>query len=408
MDHLITQAKEQFDQILSYVQGSAQHQQLHEVEKGIFYALLKLGLTLLVMFFHQKGIGQKGKIHIDNKNVKRPYHSVKQKEYLSIFGRVSIPRACYWAKGRHEIYPLDAELNIPNTEYSYVLQEWSASLGAEQPYEKAANLEQKHANEQNDGKLGKKKMSTVIGVYTIDPHERTAESFLSKEKGKRPHPCNKVIQATLDGKETAVQRLKKEIEKRDPKKEKQCVALVDGEHKLRELFKVYLPWFTIIIDIYHVMEYLWKGAHVFHKEGSAEAASWMTDKLTKLLLGKVEGIIAELKELLSSLSAGKQDLLQKTITYLENGKEFMRYDIYLTKGYPIGSGVVEGACKNLVKDRMEQCGMRWTIAGAESVLSMRSIQINKMTGDYWKYHIAQERNRLYGTLAANEMAELAA
>ena len=134
----------------------------------------------------------------------------------------------------------------------------------------------------------------------------------------------------------------------------------------------------------------------------------MTDKLTKLLLGKVEGIIAELKELLSSLSAGKQDLLQKTITYLENGKEFMRYDIYLTKGYPIGSGVVEGACKNLVKDRMEQCGMRWTIAGAESVLSMRSIQINKMTGDYWKYHIAQERNRLYGTLAANEMAELAA
>ena len=369
MDHLITQAKEQFDQILSYVQGSAQHQQLHEVEKGIFYALLKLGLTLLVMFFHQKGIGQKGKIHIDNKNVKRPYHSVKQKEYLSIFGRVSIPRACYWAKGRHEIYPLDAELNIPNTEYSYVLQEWSASLGAEQPYEKAANFletilgmplwgsaietiihgacvdapkfyeerqgpdketekeilvgtmdgkgvvlrkdqlaikipkkrlrkmrklgekEQKHANEQNDGKLGKKKMSTVIGVYTIDPHERTAESFLSKEKGKRPHPCNKVIQATLDGKETAVQRLKKEIEKRDPKKEKQCVALVDGEHKLRELFKVYLPWFTIIIDIYHVMEYLWKGAHVFHKEGSAEAASWMTDKLTKLLLGKVEGII---------------------------------------------------------------------------------------------------------------------
>src|SRR3990172_9138108 len=408
MDHLITQAKEQFDQILSYVQGSAQHQQLHEVEKGIFYALLKLGLTLLVMFFHQKGIGQKGKIHIDNKNVKRPYHSVKQKEYLSIFGRVSIPRACYWAKGRHEIYPLDAELNIPNTEYSYVLQEWSASLGAEQPYEKAANLEQKHANEQNDGKLGKKKMSTVIGVYTIDPHERTAESFLNKEKGKRPHPCNKVIQASLDGKETAVQRLKKEIEKRDPKKEKQCVALVDGEHKLRELFKVYLPWFTIIIDIYHVMEYLWKGAHVFHKEGSAEAASWMTDKLTKLLLGKVEGIIAELKELLSSLSAGKQDLLQKTITYLENGKEFMRYDIYLTKGYPIGSGVVEGACKNLVKDRMEQCGMRWTIAGAESVLSMRSIQINKMTGDYWKYHIAQERNRLYGTLAANEMAELAA
>ena len=251
-------------------------------------------------------------------------------------------------------------------------------------------------------------MSTVIGAYTIDPYERTAESFLSKEKGMRPHPCNKVIQATLEGKEAAMQHLKKEIEKRDPKKEKQCVALVDGEHKLRELFKTYLPWFTIIIDIYHVMEYLWKGAHIFHKEGSAEAASWMTDKLTKLLLGKVKVVIAELKELLGSLSARKQNLLQKVITYLENGKEFMRYDIYLAKGYPIGSGVIEGACKNLVKDRMEQCGMRWTVAGAEAVLSMRSIQINKMTGDYWKYHVTQERKRLYGASAENEMLGLAA
>ena len=486
MDHLITQAKQQFDQILSYVQGTAQNQQLHEVEKGIFYALLKLGLILLVMFFHQKGIGLKGKIHIDKDGVTRAYHSIKQREYLSIFGKVSIPRACYWAKGRHEIFPLDAELNLPNTEYSYVLQEWGAALGGEEPYEKAANFlenvlgmplwgstietivcgacvdapkfyeerqgpnketekgilvgtmdgkgvvlrkdqlaikipknrlrkmrkigekKQKPTDEQNDGKLGKKKMSTVIGVYTIDPYERTATSFLSREKGARPHPCNKVIQATLEGKEIAVKRLKKEIEKRDPQKEKQCVALVDGEHKLRELFKIYLPWFTIIIDIYHVMEYLWKGAHVFHREGSAEAASWMTDKLTKLLLGKVEGVVGELKELLSHLPKGKQDFLQKVITYLENGKKFMRYDIYLAKGYPIGSGVVEGACKNLVKDRMEQCGMRWTIVGAEAVLSMRSIQINKMTGDYWKYHVARERARLYGAFEESGMKELAA
>ncbi len=228
------------------------------------------------MFFHQKGVGKKGKIHIDQEGVKRPYHSVKQRDYLWIFGRVSIPRACYREKGWHEIYPLDEELNLPDTEYSYVLQEWGACLGAEEPYEKAANFlesvlgmplwgsaietimheacidvpkfyeerqgpdretekkilvgtidgkgivlrkdqlaiktpkkrlrkmrkigekAQKRTDKQKDkGKLGKKKMSTVIGVYTIAPHERTAESFLSKEKGNRPHPCNKVIQATL-------------------------------------------------------------------------------------------------------------------------------------------------------------------------------------------------------------------
>lgn len=486
MEQFIAQAKQQFDQILSYIQGDAQNQQLNEVEKGIFYGLLKLGLTLLIVFFQQKGTGHKGKVHVDKTGAKRVYHSVKTREYLSIFGKVNIPRACYWARGRHEIYPLDAELNLPSTEHSYVLQEWSAALGAEEPYEKAAKFleailgmslwgssietimrrscvdvpkfyeerqrpdvkteneilvgtidgkgvvmrknqlekkilkkrlrkmrkvgekEKKHTEAKNDGKLGKKKMSTVIGAYTIAPHERTIESFLSKEKGKRPHPCNKVIQATLEGKEAAILRLKKEIEKRDPKKEKPSVALVDGEHKLRELIKTHLAWFMIIIDIYHVMEYLWKGAHVFHKEGSAEAASWMTDKLTKLLLGKVARVITELQERLKCLSKGKKEALQKVITYLENGKEFMRYDIYLSKGYPIGSGVVEGACKNLVKDRMEQCGMRWTIAGAEAVLSMRSIQVNKMTGDYWRYHVAQERKKLYGAFIENEQVELAA
>ncbi len=486
MEALIAQAKGQFDQILSYIQGNAQNQQLNEVEKGIFYALLKLGMTLLLLFFRQKGVGHKGKIHLDKEGIKRPYHSIKQRKYLSIFGKVSIPRACYWAKGCHEIYPLDAELNLPGTEYSYVLQEWSAALGAEEPYEKAAHfletilrmplwgsvvetvmhkscidvpefyekrqeldveteaeiivatgdgkgvvmrkdqIEKRIAKKrsrrirkkgekiqkkvENREKPGKKKMSTVIGVYTIASHARTAEDFLSrkKEETKRPRPCNKVVQATLEGKESAFQRLKTEVTKRDPKKEKQGVAIVDGEHKLRQLMKKYLPWFLIIIDIYHVMEYLWRGAHVFHKEGSLEAASWMNDKLRKLLLGKVKEVIAELKELLQIVTGERKEQLRKVVTYLENGKIHMRYDIYLKRGYPIGSGAVEGACKNLVKDRMEQCGMRWTIAGAEAILRMRSIQINGMASDYWQYHIAQEKRRLYGNSIESDTVELAA
>lgn len=488
MEPLIAQARKQFDDILLHVQGDAQNQQLNEVEKSIFYSLLKLGLTLLLIFFRQKGAGFKGKVHIDKEGSERFYHSIKHREYLSLFGKVRIPRACYWAKGCHEIYPLDAELNLPLSEHSYILQEWGAALGAEVPYEKAASFleailgtplwgssietimqkscidvpkfyeerqepdmntekeilvgtidgkgvimrknelvkkvpkkrmkkmrkigekDKKNIDKEIREKPGKKKMSTVIGIYTIEPHKRTAESFLSRgeDKEKRPHPCNKVVQATLEGKGHAAQRLKIEIEKRDAKHEKQGVALVDGEHKLRKLIKTYLPWFLIIIDIYHVMEYLWKGAHIFYREGSEEAASWMTDKLRKLLLGNVEGVIAELQELSKSLTKAKREQLRKIITYLVNGKEYMRYDIYLAKGYPIGSGVVEGACKNLVKDRMEQCGMRWTIRGAEAVLSMRSIQINKMTSAYWQYHIAQERERQYGTFIEGEQLKWAA
>src|SRR5271154_3025438 len=106
MESLIAQARTQFDQILSYVQGKAQNQQLNEVEKGIFYALLKLGMTLLLVFFQQKGTGYKGKMHVDKEGTRRCHHSIKHREYLSIFGRVSIPRNCYWTKGCHEIYPL--------------------------------------------------------------------------------------------------------------------------------------------------------------------------------------------------------------------------------------------------------------------------------------------------------------
>lgn len=488
MDQLIAQTRVQFEQILSYVQGEAQNQQLHEVEKGIFSALLNIGLTLLSLFFQLRGVGRKGQIYVDNEGVKRPYHSIKQRTYRSIFGKISIARACYWAKRHSEIYPLDAELNLPKTEHSYVLQEWGSILGAEEPYAKAAQFletvlgtslwgssietiihescvnvpkfyterqepdakteeeilvatidgkgvvmrknqiekpvlqkrrrkmrkigerQKKSEGVKNNEKIGRKKMSTVIGVYTVASNKRNPETFLSKgsREEERPHPQNKVIQATLGGKEAAARRLQKEVEKRDPQKKKPSVALVDGEHKLRELIKTYLPWLVIIIDIYHVMEYLWKGAHIFHKENTPEAQDWMTDKLTRLLHGKIAVVIEDLKEVKKSLSKGKQNLLQKIITYLENGKEHMRYDIYISKGYPIGSGVVEGACKNLVKDRMEQCGMRWTVAGAEAILGMRSIQINKMTGDYWRYHIAQERRRLYREFSEDNVQELVA
>ena len=127
-----------------------------------------------------------------------------------------------------------------------------------------------------------------------------------------------------------------------------------------------------------------------------------------ILHGKLQGVIDELKKALTTVSKRKQKKLHRIITYLENGKEHMRYDAYLKQGYPIGSGVVEGACRNLVKDRMEQSGMQWTIVGAEAMLGIRSVQINGMTHDYWQHHMAQERERLYGTFMTDDIEKLAA
>jgi hypothetical protein len=273
-------------------------------------------------------------------------------------------------------------------------------------------------------KRGKKKMSTVTAVYTIDKNERTVDDVVkevieadravkTKEEPKgieskkdRPKPKNKVVKATLAGKEEAFKDLSKQVDERDPESKKKRVALVDGEHKLRDLVKAYLVGFCIILDLFHVLEYLWKAAYVFTKEGSKEAELWVTKRLRMLLEGKVLQIIEDLKDNLKEgkLSKSKRETLEKVIGYLENGQEYMRYDEYLAQGYPIGSGVVEGACRNLVKDRMEMTGMRWCITGAEAVLQMRSVDVNGMWTKFWNFRVKKMYEicyNIYSVKAAN-------
>jgi hypothetical protein len=73
----------------------------------------------------------------------------------------------------------------------------------------------------------------------------------------------------------------------------------------------------------------------------------------------------------------------------------MRYDVYLAAGYPIASGVIEGACRHMVKDRMERSGMRWTLESAQAMLDVRSTYINGDWDTFMKYRIEKETQRLY-------------
>jgi hypothetical protein len=73
----------------------------------------------------------------------------------------------------------------------------------------------------------------------------------------------------------------------------------------------------------------------------------------------------------------------------------MKYHHYLKQGFPIASGSVEGACKNLIKDRMERSGMRWTIRTAEAMVKMRALYLSGDFNDYWVFHVGQEQKRLY-------------
>src|SRR5262249_1908613 len=231
------------------------------------------------------------------------------------------------------------------------------------------------------------------------------EAPIEKE---RPQPHEKVTRATLRGKSKAFGFLADEVKRRDPFGKKNLVAVIDGEKKVRALMKEHFPQACVILDIYHVLEYLWKASHVMHPEGSAEAEKFTKAQLLFLLKGQVTTVILYLRYCQQELplSSSKKQALQKVITYLESGKECMKYDEYLAQGYPIGTGVVEGACRNLVKDRMELSGMHWTEEGAEVVLGLRALELNGFFDEYYRYRTHAEREKLYGT--QRDQLELAA
>jgi hypothetical protein len=119
-----------------------------------------------------------------------------------------------------------------------------------------------------------------------------------------------------------------------------------------------------------------------------------------LLEGKVGYVIGYFRQLLNKVERSKRKPLQAAISYFKNNRQYMKYDEYLAAGYPIGSGVAEGACRHVVKDRMEQTGMRWTQAGAQSMLHLRAIYLNGDWNEYLKHHIQTEQAALYSKNAA--------
>ena len=143
-------------------------------------------------------------------------------------------------------------------------------------------------------------------------------------------------------------------------------------------------------------------AHCFHREGSDEAKQFVEDRLRDLLQGRVGYVIGGLRQRLTdgSSSGPRRKVCESAVEYLENNREHMRYDEYLAAGYPIGSGVAEGACRHLVKDRMEQSGMRWTVEGAQAMLHVRALYLNDQWEGFLAFRVEREQARLYERDAA--------
>lgn len=265
-------------------------------------------------------------------------------------------------------------------------------------------------------KANKKQMACVGAVYTIEPFARTADDILDEvlrdeRAGDRPEPQHKHVWAEMtrqvgdkmvNGKEALFAHLESEATARNPGHDRPVICLMDGERALWDMQREHFTGAVGILDLFHVLGRLWAVAHCFHAEGSDGARQYVEERLRDLLQGRVGYVIAGLRRRLNGgrLSGPKRAVVKSAVEYLANNRDHMRYDEYLAAGYPIGSGVAEGACRHLVKDRLERTGMRWTVEGAQAMLHVRALYLNDQWGEFLEYRIEQEQTRLYRSVAA--------
>lgn len=256
-------------------------------------------------------------------------------------------------------------------------------------------------------KPNRKRMAKVATVYTLAKWPRTIADVLHglhdpKERdAKRPRPVNKRVWASVEHTgQRVIDDAFAEAFRRDPDLRRRWVVLVDGhQDQIRRVQRGATKAgveITIVLDIVHVLEYLWRAAYAFHPDGTTDAESWVEDRLLALLSGRSATEMARsLRGMIErhGLDAKAALPVVKCASYLVKNARWLHYDRALADGLPIATGVIEGACRHLVQDRMGRTGARWSLAGAEAVLRLRALRASGDFDDYWLFHLAKEHER---------------
>jgi hypothetical protein len=267
-------------------------------------------------------------------------------------------------------------------------------------------------------KGNRKRIAEVGAIYDIEPAPRTSADVLAHTKDKvlpAPKAKHKWLTASVvEDAATVVADIFDEAQRRDPDHQRPWVALVDGNNhqidRIKKEAKQRKLKVTIMVDVVHVLEYLWGAAWCFFDEGDPTAETWVHEKALAILDGKA-GIVAAAirrKATLLRLPDDKRAKADRAADYLLNKRPYLDYPTALQNGWPIATGVIEGACRHLVKDRMDITGARWGLQGAEAILKLRALISNGDFDNYWDYHLAQERHRNHDLRYANGVIPRAA
>jgi hypothetical protein len=257
-------------------------------------------------------------------------------------------------------------------------------------------------------KRNRKRMAEVAAIYSVAPFPRTPMDVVHGLRPvrdvakRRPRPVNKQVSASveLDAEEVIREKFEEGL-RRDPERRRRWVVLVDGNddqiRMVRKVAKELGVEITLVLDLVHVLEYLWKAAYCFEAPGSKKAEQWVEQRLLGLLQGQSAGYLAKgmrRNAKLRELSDKERKPVDDCARYLVNHRRLLHYDRALREGLPMATGVIEGACRYLVRDRMSVPG-KWSLAGAEAVLRLRALWTNGDFDAYWEFHLQREYERTH-------------
>jgi hypothetical protein len=431
----------------------------------------------------QRAPGEAAAPVVGAEGVCRPHARLLDRGLKTVFGRVTVTRTGYSAHDAENLFPRDAELNLPPDLYSYGVRRRTVdeviktsfdqaaaalskttgttvpkrqlegladraavdfepfyearSLAAAGNRDKAAGIlvlttdakgirtrlqdlreatrkvaeERAHKKSKRlspGEKRGYKRMAQLAAVYTILPFIRQPEDVtaelgpvrLVENEAERPRPEHKRVWASLEKEpEEVIDEMFQEALARDPMKTKTWVVLVDGNRVQLSLVKAaakkYGVHVTIVVDLIHVLEYLWKASYDLLGRDDPGTERWVTERLLEILRGHSSDVAAGMRRsaTLKHLPAKQRSAVDDCADYLLKYKAHLRYDKALAAGWPIATGVIEGACRHLVNDRMAITGASWSLQGAEAVLKLRSLMASGDLDEYWAFHEQAEWRR---------------
>ena len=265
------------------------------------------------------------------------------------------------------------------------------------------------------GEKGHKRVAEVACVFDVIPRARTPEEVMAShhgagdgrsgtKAGSKPAPeaaCRRYRVDIAADRSASIAWLFDEAGRRDPGHARDWVALVDGDnHQIRlieqEAAARGITGLTILIDLIHVLEYLWKAAWAFHQPRDPAIETWTIAQATDILHGRAAEVTARIGHLAAQHPPQHTEHaknIKKVLSYLQAKQPYLDYPKALAAGWPVATGVIEGACRHLVNDRMGITGARWSTSGAQAILWLRAVHANDDHDTYWKHHIQQEHHR---------------